>query len=176
MKINSAEYTQFIDYYNQYKDKIFSFFYYRLDNDTQMAEDLTSDVFLKAYDNFENFDKKYAFSTWIYTIARNTLIDKFRKNKEFVELEDDQILEITTEENFSLNFDKNLKIKEIYAFLEKLPNTQKEVLILKYLDDLNTKEIAEIINSTPVNVRKLLSRGVQKLRKILILLIILCYV
>ena len=61
----------FLKHYNQYKDKIFNYFWYRLNFNRAEAEDMTQDVFLKALDNFDKFDPDRSFQAWIYTISKN---------------------------------------------------------------------------------------------------------
>lgn len=172
MQLNSSEYTLFTSYYEQYKDKVFSFFYYRLDADTPLAEDLTSDTFLKAFDRFETYQDKYAFSTWIYRIARNTLIDHFRTNKREEPEESEELEKVASKEDFTLEVDRKLKQKEIEIALSKIPGNQREAVILKYLEELETKEIAEILDTSQANVRKLLSRGISALRASFVSLLI----
>ena len=72
---------KYIKFYNENKDKIFSYFYYNLNQNTELSEDLTSETFLKGFEKFDTYNEEYQFSTWIFTIARNLLIDFFRKKK-----------------------------------------------------------------------------------------------
>ena len=68
----------FTDFYHEYKHKAHRFTLYRVGGDQNLAEDLTSDIFLKAFERFKTYDSTYAFCTWIFTIARNTIIDHYR--------------------------------------------------------------------------------------------------
>ncbi len=174
--------SEFIDYYNQYKHKVYSFVLYRVGGETQLAEDLTSDIFLKAFERFETYNDSYAFSTWVFTIARNTIIDHYRKTQGVhIDLED--IQEVTpddreTIEDWHIELDKAPKLEAIYKALDKCSDFQKDCIIMKYLEDKTTKEIAEITDETEGYVRLALSRGLKKIRPMLqtlslILLIIL---
>lgn len=162
---------EFSDYYHQYKHKVYSFVLYRVGGDVNLAEDLTSDVFLKAFERFESYNPKYAFSTWIFTIARNTVIDHYRKDKgqaadvnELAEVIGD---ERDTVEDWGFELDRQPKLKEIYRCLEKLPDFHKDCLILKYLEDHTNTEIAEITGQSESYVRQGLSRGLKKLKPLL---------
>jgi RNA polymerase sigma-70 factor (ECF subfamily) len=139
--------------------------YYRSGLDKELTNDLVSETFLKAYENFANFDDNYAFSTWIYTIARNVFIDQLRKNKGTkVDLQElDQITETTSEE-LELEIDQEISYTETLKLLKKLPDLQRECIMLKYLSELSTKEIAATCEISEANVRQAISRGLKNLR------------
>lgn len=158
----------YIKYYNQYKDKIFSYFYYNLKQHREEAEDLTSETFLKAFEKFEYYDKNFAFSTWIFTIARNTLFDYYRKQKN--DLKIDKETEDVYQKYFSYenDFIQEIENKEIIQnfteSLEQLDPLQKEIVILKYINNLSSKEIAQKIGKSESNTRKIASRWMKKAR------------
>lgn len=161
----------YIEYYNQYKDKIFSYFYYNLRNNRELAEDLTSDTFMKWYEKIDTYDNQYNFSTWIFTIARNKLIDYYRKEKVEVSIDNEENLEIDEflkyEQDFVKKIDTEFKMEDVYLALEKIPSSQKEFIIMKYLNEFSTQEIANMSGKTEANIRKIISRWLQKLSSIL---------
>jgi RNA polymerase sigma-70 factor (ECF subfamily) len=165
MSKTQIDYREFKRYYQQYKDKVYTFMYYRSGLDKELTNDLVSETFLKAYENFANFDDNYAFSTWIYTIARNVFIDQLRKNKGTkVDLQElDQITETTSEE-LELEIDQEISYTETLKLLKKLPDLQRECIMLKYLSELSTKEIAATCEISEANVRQAISRGLKNLR------------
>ncbi len=61
----------FIKKYKKYKDKIYNYFWYRVNFNEEIAEDLCSEAFLRAFDKFDVFDKEREFQPWIYAIAKN---------------------------------------------------------------------------------------------------------
>lgn len=162
---------EFSELYHQYKHKVYSFVLYRVGGDVSLAEDLTSDTFLKAFERFASYDRTYAFSTWIYTIARNTVIDHYRRQKgEAADV--DELAEVIaderdTVEDWQFALDRAPKLKEIYAALEHLPDFHKDCVILKYLEDHSTAEIADITGASESYVRQGLSRGLKKLKPLL---------
>lgn len=162
---------EYIKYYNDYKDKIFTYFYYNLAKNKEQAEDLTSDTFLKAFDKFDNYNDNFAFSTWIFTIAKNTLFDYYKKQKYDIQL--DEISEINYKEFLSYesdiwkNIDNKEKIEDFSNALKKLDLAQKEVIIMKYINDFSNKEISEKTWKTETNVRKITSRWMQKIKEIM---------
>ena len=158
----------FSDCYDQYKHKVYSFFYYRLNGDEQLAEDLTSDTFLKVFDKFDSYNEKYALSTWVYTIAKNTLTDFFRKNKADVSLEDYEEIHGESEDERLEDIEKKLNTalttEKVLEVLEELPPFHKECIVLRYLEEMEMEEIAEITGKSEANVRQALSRGMKKLK------------
>lgn len=166
----------YIQYYDIYKDKIYSYFYYAVNKDTQLAEDLTSEVFLKGFEHFDSYNDEYNFSTWVFRIARNTLYDYFRKKKVDISLDDSEsemsLSEFTKyEQDFDEKIDTDIKMQHVYNTLETIPIGQKELIIMKYIQELTTKEISQLTGKTEACVRKNLSRWLQSLNKSLSLII-----
>ncbi len=161
----------YINYYNDYKHKIYTYFYYNLNKNQEQAEDLTSDTFLKAFEKFDSYNDKFAFSTWIYTIAKNILFDYYKKQKQHIEI--NEVSEnvysefLSYEEDFWKNIDNNDKLKDFSKALEKLSPEQKEVVIMKYINDFSTKEISEKIWKKESNIRKILSRWLKRIKQIM---------
>lgn len=162
----------FLQYYDDYKNKIYSYFYYNIWLNKELAEDLTSDTFLKCFDKFESYNDDYSFSTWIYTIAKNTLYDHYRKQKNDISLEE-KIEQNTTHEFISYEIDflwdlaNKEKVEEIKEKLWKLNEGQREIIVMKYIEEYTNKEIAEKTGKTEANIRKILSRWVQKLKDLI---------
>lgn len=162
---------KYIKFYNENKDKIFSYFYYNLNNDKEVAEDLTSETFLKWFEKFDTYNEEYQFSTWIFTIARNTLIDFFRKNK--VEITIDETTEMTYsefmqyEQDFANKIDTQNKMKQVYEVMDQLKEEQREIIVMKYLSEFSTKEISNITGKSEPNIRKIISRWLGKLETLL---------
>ncbi|MDF2379603.1 MAG: RNA polymerase sigma factor [Candidatus Gracilibacteria bacterium] len=159
----------FDDYYHDYKKKVYNFFFYRLDRDSALVDDLTSDTFIKAFEKFESYDDTYAFSTWIYTIARNTMIDYFRRHKKTTSIETMNEKGIEIEDEDSTDFENKLSaemsVEQVKEVLDTLPALQRECIVLKYLEDMETSQIADIMGESEGNVRQSISRGMKRLRK-----------
>ena len=84
----------FAELYNEFMPKVFQYIHYKV-SDQQLTEDLTSTVFEKALGNFDKYSSdKGAFSTWIFSIARNTLIDYYRTNKVKQQVSLDEAIEV----------------------------------------------------------------------------------
>lgn len=156
-------YRQYLVLYQQYFDKIYQFVYYRTGRNREIAEDLTSEIFLKALEHFTEFDESLGtFNSWIYRIAQNHITDHYRTNKATVTLEDASNV---PEEVHTVS--EVLKIKERYATVMKaiysLPDTYQEILILKYINQYTNEEIGDIINKSQGSVRVSLHRAIKAL-------------
>jgi RNA polymerase sigma-70 factor (ECF subfamily) len=146
---------------------IFRFVFFRIGNKAD-AEDLTEEVFLKAWQNLNSFTKKHRtpFSAWIFQIAKNTITDHYRSNKETSELSDQEADD--KQERAVINPTETEFNKErLISALAQLPEQQAEAVSLRYFSDLTNPEIAEVLNKTEGAVRILISRGLKKLKEIL---------
>ena len=145
--------------------KVFRYIHYKV-NDTQITEDLTSTVFEKALTNFSKFSRdKASFSTWIFTICRNVVIDYFRTQgrRQTVSLEG--AAEVASRnpspEEELVNREEREKLR---ACLERLPREEQEIIQLKFGAELTNRQIARMLGLSESNVGTKLYRAVRKLR------------
>ena len=153
----------FQEIYEDYYDKVLSFIRARV-NVQQDAEDLTSDVFLKCYKNIEKYDpERAAVSTWIFTIANNTLKNHYRDSRQMTSIDDMEGYDVPYEEDF----DKAIRLEEIRRYLDEaiadLDETRRKILLMRYFDEMKTSDIAEDLGMSPGNVRVILSRTISQL-------------
>lgn len=149
--------------YERYKQKIFNFILNML-NDQAKAEDLTQEVFLKVYKNAEKFSEDAKFSTWIYTIAKNTTIDYIRKKKDVLvgQSEDgSEWLEnqIDEEQNIEMQVILKSDIEILQKCIEKLVINQREALCLRVFSDFSYEEIAKVLNKSTSSIKSLINRS-----------------
>lgn len=148
--------------YDQYLKKIYSFVYYKTHHQ-ETAEDLTSKTFIKALANIQSFDlAKGTFSAWLYQIARNTVIDHYRAQKNDINIDD--VWDLGTENTLPQDLDTKKQLREVKELLAQLPSDQRDIIILRVWNQLNYQEIAEIIGKTETNCRMIFSRAIRKLR------------
>lgn len=152
----------FSDFYQNYVEKIRHYIQYRL-GDPENAEDLTSLVFLKAWEKRDYFKRTGApFIAWLYTIARNTIIDNHRGFKETTTLEDELNYESdgpSPSEACELHFER----QSLRQALTRLTHEQYQVIQWKFFDGLTTEEIARRLGKKEGTVRALQMRALKKL-------------
>jgi len=150
----------------RYLKPIFSFTYRRVGN-SQEAEDITQDVFVKVWRNLKKFDRNRSFKTWIFTIAKNTSIDWLKKKKAipFSNFENEK------GENSLINklayFILPVKEPLLGMAMEKLPSKYRTTLSLRYNDQFTFQEIAETLGESINTVKSKHRRGISLLRKLL---------
>jgi RNA polymerase sigma-70 factor (ECF subfamily) len=160
----------FIELYDQYYLEILNFMYYRISH-RQVAEDLTSDVFHKAFKSVFKMRKlKHSFSAWLYTIARNTLYSYFRKKKvgilnDDIELSDNHQTVHQDLIDREKDDDSRQVMQDMHKAISELPEKYHEVLTLFYYEQYSINKIATHLHISPGAVKTRLSRGREKLRK-----------
>ncbi len=161
----TSEYANLI---NKYKDMIFTLAI-RITGNREDAEEVTQDVFLKAFNGLADFKGTSKFSTWIYKIAYNQSVSYIRKKKpeiRFVESLDD-INGLHSESDMYHEQLEHIPVEYIKGAFAKLEETDRAALTLYYQDDLSVKEIAHITGLSVSNVKVKLYRGRKKLMDIL---------
>ena len=151
--------------YEQFMPKVYRYISFRI-SDENMAQDLTSVVFEKALIKFDGFNPQIAsFSTWIFTIARNTVIDHYRVYKKHEDVVTD--VETKTTAQYPSPEDEAIKAentKRLRIFLSRLNKREQEAIILKYSNGMSNREIAEVLNISESNAGSILCRTIRKLR------------
>lgn len=128
------------------------------------AEDLVMHVFaqgLKAVGSYE--ERGHSVKAWLYRIAHNAVVDHFRTSRQSVNLEG--IPEITDDSDVEFEITTRDDLRRLYGEVEKLPEAQAEVLILRFLEDRSVAETAMILDKKEVTVRALQFKGIKNLRK-----------
>ncbi len=151
--------------YEQYLPKVFQYVNYRV-GDRTITEDLTSDIFHKALTSFTKYEpEKAAFSTWIFSIARNTLIDYYRrKSREQVlqrEVESELLASSTSPEDEVTRVEESQRLRDCFSLLK--PNEQ-ELISLKFSSGMTNREISRVTRLSESNVGTILCRALRKLR------------
>ena len=142
--------------------RVYNYFRYRVGHGA-VAEDLTSLTFEKAWAARNRYRRDLAaFSTWLFTIARNVATDHYRRRRNHAPLE--------AAEHVSGGDDPHdlivhrQELERLSRMLEQLPDRDRELVALKYGADLTNRAIAKQMKLTETNVGTLLHRAVQKLR------------
>lgn len=155
--------------YDRYQPQIYRFILIKVGH-REEAEDLTHQVFLKSWKNISDYKfQGFPFSTWLYSVARNQVIDFYRTKKKTLVIEDvvDETIELRIESSYSLDTDKKLDIERVKKAILQLKDEQQSVIILRFIEDFSPKETALIMNKSEGAIKLLQHRAVKNLKKIL---------
>lgn len=154
--------------YQEYVRPIYQYIYMRVDKNTEQAEDLTQEVFLKALDNLQKYRYRgKPFTSWLFRIAHNLVIDYYRHANKNHASHITETTVMVSEENPVSTVERSAELNELKKAIEKLPPQQKEVISLRFISGLSIAETAEIIGKTDGNVKKLQHVALTKLKKIM---------
>lgn len=163
-RMNDGDDRAFAELYNRYFDKIYAFTIRRVGHH-EIAEDLVSKVFMKAFANRKGFVWKVSFSAWIYRIATNTITDHYRTKKSDIEFNPEYHDKPSTGEDTAGKIDVEILGKSLEQILEKLKERDRMVISLKFYGELSNPEIAETIGCKPEHVAVILHRALKKCEK-----------
>lgn len=157
----------FDEVYGLYYTPLFRYIFIRLKNKEE-SEDMTQVVFMKIWQFIPEWkDEHTSPIAFFFTVARNTLIDYFRKNSH-KEIVSDQVVNSFLEIDNSFNKENtNKELRQILLqAVSKLSNEQQEIITLFYTNDLSYKEISTITGKREDAIRQIHSRAIKKLRDI----------
>ncbi len=130
------------------------------------AEDLTEDTFVKLAVKKPRYRKKYTFKAWLYSIGKNTALDYCRKYSKELDIDNiDEHKEIYDEENAERNLIKNEDKIELMRVMKELTPEHRQVLYLKYIEQLDNNEISVITGKSKRQTEQLLYSAKNSLRK-----------
>jgi len=149
--------------YDRHFQQIYRFVYSRV-REQAAAEDVTSEVFIKALKAMPRYqDTGRPFAAWLYQIAVNAVADRYRTLRPSQPLEDFHDLSVggpAIEEQAAMRDE----IRRIWSIVEELPAQQRTALVLKFQEDMKIEDIAVAMGKTPGAVKLLIHRGVTRLR------------
>lgn len=154
----------------KYKKKIY-YLAYDLTNNSEDAEDLTQEVFFKAYSRIASFKGESTFGTWLYRITFNHYLDKRKKKSYLMNKKAEQIQELSdetsglSEHNPGRKYQDKQISEHVYSALKNITPREKCVFVLRHYNDHQIKEISEMMDISEGTVKSLLFRAVKKLQK-----------
>ncbi len=168
----NPEYLSYI--IDRYKGKLTKYIRRRTNINLQDIEDVLQDIFIKIYININEYDERLVFSSWIYRIAHNYMIDWFRKNKKHM-----SNLSIDDEENKLIHLleDKDQRIDDKYDSFDKelldiikkelnnISEEYKEIILLKFFEDKSYEEISDILKISTNSVGVKINRAKKILKQ-----------
>lgn len=153
---------------DRYHSKIFSYIY-RMSKNYHNTNDITQEVFIKICQNIKKYNSEFLFKTWIYTIASNTCKDYLKsayvqKTIPGLEIPENIRDHEDTPEEFLQKQDDRETIIEV---LNQLGDIHREVVVLRFYEDLKLEEISVVLNIPVGTVKSRLSNGLHNLKKLL---------
>lgn len=152
--------------YNEYYKKLYRYCMINIYK-SELAQDLCQETFIRAWKSLPTFTLANGgtFQAYLFRIARNLIIDLSRKKKEFSLAE---YVEIETHENFEEQIDKEDEIKKMKQALSKLEEVDRQIIILRYFEEMGHSEVAKIIGIKEGALRVRTIRLLKKLKNIII--------
>lgn len=151
--------------YDQYVRQIYRFVFFKVGSKEE-AEDITSDVFLKAWNYLNEKKEINSFSGLLYRIARNSIIDLYRSRSAKPESVSTENIDVADSGAWYAEIGDKMEAGRITGSLKKLKQEYQEVITLRYVDELEISEIAEITGKGNIAVRVTLHRAIKKLKEI----------
>jgi RNA polymerase sigma-70 factor (ECF subfamily) len=153
------------DLYDTHYRAIYNYIYYRV-SDSQTAEDLSAEVFIRMINKLPGYvDRGRPFLAWLYTIARNMVIDHHRVEEKKVEV---QIKEEVLEDRV-LNPDQQVQVRQtedcFRNVLSLLPESQRQLLVYRFINGFSTPKIIQLLNKSDRAVRSLQHRALRSLEQ-----------
>jgi RNA polymerase sigma-70 factor (ECF subfamily) len=159
----SATDTDFEELYHAELPRVYNFFRYRF-GDGQLAEDLTSETFEKAWRNRHRYQRNLsAFSTWLFSIARRLAVDHYRKGHLDISLTD--LCHLPSDEDLEGRAQQQVDFTRLSILLAGLADRERKLVALKYGAGLTNRAIAGLTGTSESNVGVILFRAVQTLRE-----------
>ncbi|MDD5605936.1 MAG: sigma-70 family RNA polymerase sigma factor [Patescibacteria group bacterium] len=155
----SGDERAFGQLYEVWAGKVYRFVYIKVKS-VPVAEDLTSEIFLKAWQKIHQFKPKEGakFSSWLYAIARNAVVDYYRvSSRREISFEDlPEMADLEGEEPYT-------EASELEAVLDKMPAEYAKVLRLRFAEEIPIARVAQIMKKKEANVRALTHRALKRL-------------
>jgi len=154
--------------YDRYLTPIYRYIFLRVGSNKANAEDLTHQVFLSAWQNIKSYEfQGFPFSSWLYRIAHNAVIDYYRTSKTHIDINALSPTELVESPDFQIELDKRADLAKIKSAIAKLETDQQSVIIMKFVNDLTNKEIAKILGKSEGAVRVIQHRALKKLKDLI---------
>ena len=163
-EVLSGNTSVFKELIERHQNNVFNIIY-KITQNTEDAEEIAQDVFIKVFNTLNKFKAESKFSTWLYRIAYNTAISHYRKKKIIQMPINDEVLEIETTQEFFNDFEDLDALKHEYLpiALKKLNNEDQLLISMYYQQKLSITEIADITQISKSNVKIKLYRSRKQL-------------
>ncbi|GIP57697.1 sigma-70 family RNA polymerase sigma factor [Paenibacillus woosongensis] len=147
------------------ENQVYRTAYYIL-NDEQDAHDAAQEALIRIYTKIDTYEEKAQFKTWVQRIVTNICIDKFRRKKPTVSIEEHEIV-FEGKDNVEREVMSGYIAQDIREAIDQLPEHHRSVVVLRYLQDFSYNEIADSLNLPLNTVKSYLFRARQQLQHLL---------
>jgi RNA polymerase sigma-70 factor (ECF subfamily) len=165
LRAKNGDSDAFARLYDEFADQIYRYIYFKVSRND--AVDLTENVFLKVWENLKKYKSgRQYFSSWIFKIAHNVVVDHYRLSKTFTSLEYD-VPDERKEVNPAYLMEQKISSDVLRKAISRLKGKYQQILVLKYINELENREIARIMRRSEGSLRILKFRALKALRRIL---------
>lgn len=159
--------TAFAALYDEHLNSVYRFVFFKV-GDATLAEDLTSEVFSKAWENIDRFEwRDLPFQHWLLRVARNVVVDHWRAHRRFP-ISLDGLYELPSD---ALTPDelvaRQTEVERVRLALKGLPDDQRDVLILRFIEGYSHADTAQVVGKSVVAVRQIQVRALRALREVM---------
>ena len=148
--------------YHKWLKPVYRYFFLHTASEKD-AEDLTSLVFLKVYEDLPHYHSRGCFSAWLFSISHARLVDYYRRKRPVVNI--DQLEAPTTSADLLSTAVQNDDLRRLLLMVSGLPEDDQELIRLRFAAGLNYREIGLVVNRSEDAVRKSLTRLITRLQK-----------
>ncbi len=149
----------FKELYSRHSGKIFGYLKSRTDS-LQEATDLFQEVFVKIHKSKHLYNRSLPLLPWIFSVSHSVLIDEKRRSLRVKEIFDYDLEQVPAVEPLEI------RLTEVTPYIGKLPDHQGVAIQMRYVDERTFEEIADRLKTSPLNVRKIVSRGLRNLKRL----------
>lgn len=155
--------------YRKYVAQVYSFALYELRN-VQAAEDLTAQVFMRALAGLPGFREQAeppasSFRVWLFQIARNTLSNERRRTRRHPEAPIELAEMMPARDNVAREVVTRDELARAWDAIDRLPEAGRQAIVLRFVHEMSTREISEVLGRTDGSVRVLIHRAVRRLSR-----------
>jgi RNA polymerase sigma-70 factor (ECF subfamily) len=171
-RLGSGDRSAITDLYNTYFDRLYSLVYNQVDRNRSVAEDIVQETFLAAIESSKKFQGRSSLYTWLCSIAYHKVADHYRRQarerKHMVSGVDVDAVDVSDSSDRQSQPESLIESAEtrqvVNQALAKLPWDYRQVLVLKYVEEMSVQEISQIMGRSPKSVEGLLTRSRKALQ------------
>jgi RNA polymerase sigma-70 factor (ECF subfamily) len=158
--------AQLAELYEEYYGRIARYAYVHI-GDRNDAEDIAGETFLKALKTLDSYQERgVPIQAWLFKIAHNLVVDYLRK-KTKIKIQSMDITPLADDEDPTMLVEKNIQLEKVKKAMKNLTDDQREVVGLRFLGGMTSREVAQVMNKNDGAVREMQRAAIERLRNIL---------